>query len=286
MFVQTVRQNYEGFTKKELEKATISRESPGLIGAPSERELNYLVSRNLDSFHVTILYVENSHKIFRPILGGVSGNNTRQNPEHVTTDYVDIPRDFLALHKYVNLVADVMFVNNIPFLITMSSGIKFVTVEHITIRTSKQLSKDPKIIMKFYARGSMIVKPILMNVELDSTKDELMGKTVVNNSASKEHVAYIERCIFIVKERCSSVASDLPFNFLHEFIVVNMVYFFILWLIVFPVKNRVSQEFSPRSIVVRTELSWNQHCRINFGDYAKVHGDLDLSNTLTPRTYP
>ena len=89
-----------------------------------------------------------------------------------------------------------------------------------------------------------------------------------------------------MKERCRAVASYLPFNCLHKFIFVNLVYFFILWLNVLPVKNSVSQEFSPISIVLRTKLRWKQHCRINFGDYYTVHTEPDPSNTLAPRTHP
>ena len=99
----------------------------------------------------------------------------------------------MALNKYVNIVADVMFVKNIPFFITMSCGIKFVTVEYIPSRTVKQLRKELYIMMKFYPGGSMIVQTILIDTELDSTKDKLMGKKVVKNLTAKEHVADIER---------------------------------------------------------------------------------------------
>ena len=44
-------------------------------------------------------------------------------------DYVAVPKDFLKLHKFVTLVADVMFVNSAPFITNMSHGIKFVMVE-------------------------------------------------------------------------------------------------------------------------------------------------------------
>ena len=58
----------------------------------------------------------------------------RQKPDRVVMDYISVPKDFLKLHEFVNLVKDVMFVNGAPFLITMSRGINLVTV-------AKQLSK-------------------------------------------------------------------------------------------------------------------------------------------------
>ena len=142
----------------------------------------------------------------------------------MTTDYGAIPRDFLALHRFVSLVAYVTIVNNVPFLITMSSSIKFVTVEYLSYRTAKELSKNLKRVIKLYGRGSMIVQTILMDVEFYCTKYELMGKTVVNTSAAKEHVAEIELCIRTVKEICREVASDFPFNCLHKTIVTNLIY--------------------------------------------------------------
>ena len=59
----------------------------------------------------------------------------------------------------------------------------------------------------------MIVQTILMGMELNYTKDKLMGKIVVNTSAVKYHVAEIQRCIHTVKERFRSVENDLPLFF-------------------------------------------------------------------------
>ena len=88
----------------------------------------------------------------------------------MTTDYVAIPKYFLGFHKYVTPVADVMFFNNVPYLITMSRGIKFVAVEYIPIHTARQMSKKLKRIMDLYSNVGMIVKNILMDLEFSSTK--------------------------------------------------------------------------------------------------------------------
>ena len=52
-----------------------------------------------------------------------------------------------GIAQVLSLVVDLMFLNNIPFLITMSSGIKLVTVEYISSRTAKYLSKKLKIVI-------------------------------------------------------------------------------------------------------------------------------------------
>ena len=130
---------------------------------------NYLVISNLTDNHVTILDMKNDHKSFGPILGGTRGKTVIQKPEHVTTDYVAFPRFFLALHMFASLVADVLFVNSIPFLITMSRDIKYVTFEYLSFHTAKELSKELQIVMNLYGQGIKIVQPILLDMEFDST---------------------------------------------------------------------------------------------------------------------
>jgi hypothetical protein len=56
---------------------------------------------------------------------------TRSKPEHVWVDYVETPHDFMNVHKYVTLVAVVMFVNGLPFLVTYSGGIGQVTIDFL-----------------------------------------------------------------------------------------------------------------------------------------------------------
>ena len=92
----------------------------------------------------------------------------RHKSEHTIGDYIAIPRDSMRLHKYVVLVADVMFVNNIAILITMSRKIKFVTVEHIPTRTATQLSKSIKIVLRLYGRANMVVCSVLMDREFET----------------------------------------------------------------------------------------------------------------------
>ncbi len=45
-FVQTVRQNYEGYTKKEILRAKEARRAMGLIGYPNEQDFKGMVREN------------------------------------------------------------------------------------------------------------------------------------------------------------------------------------------------------------------------------------------------
>ena len=113
-----------------------------MIGNTSYRDFKSIVSNNMiQKFPIAASGVPNYHTLFGPNLAGTRGKTVWHNLDRALMGYISVPKYFLKLHKFVTLVADVMFVNGATFLITMSRGIKFVTVEHIPARTDKQLSK-------------------------------------------------------------------------------------------------------------------------------------------------
>jgi hypothetical protein len=121
MMVTTVWGNLEGYTRHEIKKAHNARRLQGMIGNPTERELKGVVREKLiANCPVTVQDVHNANRIFGPDLANLRGKTTRKKPEHVRVDCVKPPLDIIDMHKYVTLVADVMFVNGLPFLVSSS----------------------------------------------------------------------------------------------------------------------------------------------------------------------
>ncbi len=141
MLVITMRGNFEGYTHHDVEQAREAQRIQEMIADPTEREFSLMVHEKLLTIcPVTIRDVDNANQIFGPDLANLRGKTTRTKPEHVRVEYVQIPWDFMKLHKYVMLVgADVMFVNGLPFLGTSWRGIILVTIEHLPSRTAKRL---------------------------------------------------------------------------------------------------------------------------------------------------
>ena len=138
--VQTVRENYEGYTKREVEKAIQARKAQMNMGNMSDADFKDMVSKStsVKNIPVSLVDITNAHALFGPkTLPAVQGNTVRKKPLRVDTEYVEIPRDFYRLHHFVTLTADIMFVNGIPFLVTLSRKIRLVTVEHVPSCTAK-----------------------------------------------------------------------------------------------------------------------------------------------------
>lgn len=285
MLVNTVADNYEGFTKREVLKAHAARRFQRMIACPSDRDFQGLVREKLiANIPVAVTDVQNANHIFGPDIAGLRGKTVRRPPDHVATDYVQIPRDFLDRHRNVTLTADLMFVNGLPFFITASRGINLVTIEFASTRTAPNLCKLLNRVVTVYSTAGLTVQTVMMDMEFQPLQ-ELMPNIVVNTTAANEHVAEIERRIRVVKERARAIINTLPYPKLPKRMVVELLYFITMWLNAFPVKNGISQKWSPRELLRRHRLDATRHCRAEFGAYCEVHDEPTPSNTMQRRTH-
>ena len=65
---------------------------------------------------------------------------------------------------------DVMFVNSLPFLTTLSQDIRFGTAEHVPYRTAKHLAKYLIQVVKLYVKGGFVVRNVLMDGKFEKFK--------------------------------------------------------------------------------------------------------------------
>ena len=131
----------------------------------SATELDFLVrKKKLDDLPFNFSDLQNLKQMFGPSRAEVRGGTVRVAPNRVEPDYIAIPKDFILLHKKVVLLVDVMIVNNVAFLVTMSRKIKFLTVEHLKSRSSKQLVHSLKNVMRLYGRNNQHVTNILTDM--------------------------------------------------------------------------------------------------------------------------
>ncbi|KAL7461076.1 hypothetical protein ACHAXS_001511 [Conticribra weissflogii] len=80
-----------------------------------------------------------------------------------------------------------MFVDRLPFVVTISRNIKFITVHQLPSRTAPELAESSKETIRIYQRGGFKVQTLLMDGEFEKIKP-LMPEVIVNTTASGEHV--------------------------------------------------------------------------------------------------
>ena len=92
------------------------------------------------------------------------------------------------MHHFFTLTADVMFINGLTFLATLSRDIRFGTAEHIPSRTAQQLDNSLMKVVKLYDKDGFFVCNVLMDGEFEKVKPEI-SLLEINIPAASEHVA-------------------------------------------------------------------------------------------------
>jgi hypothetical protein len=284
--IQMVRQQYEGFTKREVQDAITARKAQAMTGHPTNAQFLEMVKNNtLKNCPIKPEHISSACSIFGPSIAGVCGKNIRRKPEQVEAEPGCIPDDFHRLHQFVGLTADVMFVNGIVVLTTLSKKLRLDTAKQLPLRMATQLSNSLTKIVRLYACTGFIVRVIMMDQEFDKVKDAC-EMVEINTTAARKHVSEIDRFIHTIKERSRALVSDLAYTPLPCQVVIHLVYFAVLWLNSLPAAAGVSNKYSPREIVLCRKIDFKKHCEATFSSYVKAHDDPTITNTMCPRTFP
>jgi hypothetical protein len=282
--INTVAANKSSYTNRDYSRAVLARRIQKVIGRPSTRTFLKIVDNNLlPNCPVSRRDIMAAEKIFGPDVGSLKGKTIRKGSERVEMSYADIPASLLSQYREVVLAGDIMFVNKIPFFVTISRYIKFGTTEVLQNQQSKTILHAIRQVLAVYKKRGFIVTTLLMDGQFETLRGELATMQVTLNTVSNdEHVPEVERHIRTIKERARCVYNTLPFNRMPARIVTEMIYYSTFWLNSFPAADGISDTLSPRAIVVGTRLDYAKHCQLEFGSYVQTHEEHD--NSMATRT--
>ena len=201
-----------------------------------------LRSGQVDKCPISLEDAEVAQKIWGTNIAALKGKTARAKPVMVKTDIIQIPVQIRSLHRIVTLLIDIVFVNKIPFLITLSRSIIFTTVTHLSNRKIETIFKAFRSIFLYDLERGFQVMTVMANGEFAPLEEflySLPGTPRLNLSAANEHEPYVERQIRVIKERVRAVCHSLPFSSLSMQITMHMVFFVVKLLNYFPAKGRV-----------------------------------------------
>ena len=251
LLVNTVADHKARLTDEDYSRALVARKLQRTIGCPSTKTFLSLVANNmLPNSPVTINDIHNAELVFGPDVGTLRGKTVRQSPGKVRTIRNQLPMSVYDKYRDVTICVDVMFVNNLPMLVSISRKIKFGTIESIPNRKTHSLVAGIQHIQSLYRQAGFRVRTELMDGEFEPCRD-LVGDLgiTLNITSRNEHVGDIERYIRTIKERMRCIVNTLPFTTLPPQLVIEMAKNIIFWLNAFPVADGVSTTMSPREII-------------------------------------
>jgi len=177
-----------------------------------------------------------------------------------------------------------MYIQQIPFLITVTRNIRLTTIEVLEDRKETSILNGLMNIKSIYENRGFRVGTLLMDREFIPFEDELRKMGIKPNASSaSEHVPEVERQTRVVKERVRGLYHALPYQVNPKVMITNLVSYVVGWLNNFPVKGGVSKTLSPRALITGVQLDHNKHCKLEFGEYVQVHEENNPTNSMQPR---
>ena len=85
---------------------------------------------NIKNCPVTIEDVQNYDNIYGYDVPTLKGKTVHQQPKRVQAEYIEISDSLRESIGKMTVAADVMFVNRIPFVVSVSRGVNFTIVEY------------------------------------------------------------------------------------------------------------------------------------------------------------
>ena len=130
--VNTVKDNRRNFTNNDYLWAIRAWELQVTVGRLSDKDfIKILKATSLPNCPVTPRDVIIANKLFGPDVSTLKGKTTRRSPPIVDSPVsVDIT-SILKYYRTVTLCVDLMYVNRVPLLVTLSRNIKFGMVEAV-----------------------------------------------------------------------------------------------------------------------------------------------------------
>ena len=282
--IVTVAERKHKYTVRAYRQALLARRLQDTIGRPSTRDFAKIVEGGmLQNCPVTREDIAAAEDIFGPNLGSLKGKTVRHKNNRVDSLVADVPYDIIKVHKDVTLCFDIMFVNKIAFLVTVSRSLRFGTTERLATRHEHVVGKALTIVIALYKQRGFRVRECHGDGEFQCLRADLADVAAqLNVTAENEHVPETERYIRTLKERARATYNTVPFKKMPGIMIVELVHAANYWLNMFPANDGVSSTLSPRRIMTGQHCDYALHGQLQFGEYAQVHESHD--NSMSSRT--
>ena len=284
VLVTTVADNASNISNADYAQAMLARKIQKMIGRPTTWTFIHIIENNLlPNCPVNRRDVLMAEQIFGPDIGFLKGKTVRRQPPRAEVEEVSLPPTIQQHYEKVMLACDIMYVNKIPFLMSISRHIRFGTAQHIKNQQGATIFNGIQAIHQIYLQRGFQIRNAFMDGQFEPLRGNLAELGILLNTASNdEHVPEIKRQIHTVKERTRAIYCTLPFKKMPRRLIIEMVYATNYWLNMFPRQGGASKTLSPRALLTGQSWSYTTHCKLEFGDYVQTHEEHD--NSMAART--
>jgi hypothetical protein len=213
-YLQTVADNKKLFTKRQIEGADKSRQLYRMIGRPGADRFMDIIRNNLIiNCPITIDDVARAQRIYGKDVAFLKGKTTASPAKDYVPEQppICLPRDILDNHSKVTLCCDIFFVLGLPFSISTSRNIHFVSCRPIADRSKGAIRACIAADIKTYEERGFTITTIHGDGEYNQFRN-LFPNIHFNICSAEDHVPEVERAICTIKEAIRATIHGMPYH--------------------------------------------------------------------------
>mmetsp|Transcript_9738 Transcript_9738/g.19457 ORF Transcript_9738/g.19457 Transcript_9738/m.19457 type:complete len:385 (+) Transcript_9738:661-1815(+) len=211
------------YAPRQVVAAKSARHAMSMMGSPSSDTFKLMMRNNLvKNCPLTLESIKIADNVFGPDVAPLQGKMAQQKPDRVDPVYVDIPLEILTCNLDVVVVADLMFVNGLPSLVSISHHITLIAVSYMPSQTSADLCKGMLQIVSVYCCRGLTVTTAMVDNQFNPLRC-LIGDVDLNVTAASEHAPEIKQCKRLIKECVCAQKCCVPFSQLPTRVVIGRV---------------------------------------------------------------
>ena len=224
-------------------------------------------------------------QIYSKDIASLKGKSTRGKPTLGVDDVVPIQRRLLYLHKNVHLFLDIMYINGLPFLMSISKHLYYHSATYLKDEKANTLYNAMDGIFNKYNNAGYKIKHISADNQFQSSleviQDEL--KVTLHFSAAQEQVPEAKRNICTVKDTIQSVVASLRYTHLLNVMVQMLAIEAITQLNYFVNTNGI-EHYSSQQLLKESKVDYGRHCQIPISSFVQPPHEAAIYNSQQPRT--
>jgi hypothetical protein len=227
--VTTMEDKRSNYSKADYSRAEQARLLQKSLMFPASKDLKSWLDKNIIlDCKLERHDVSAADDVFGPDVAILQGKTTRKKASNNPVRLAPVPPIVLKRYHAVTLCVDVMFVNCIPFLVSISRHLRFGTIELLHSRTSRDLLTGIHRIATVYATSGFQVTRVHGDPEFEPLREDLSMHLECCNE--DERVPEVECYIRTIKERAHCAVANCPFRFWPCCLVINLVQSVVFWL--------------------------------------------------------
>ena len=154
-------------TNHAFKNATKGQRLQNIVMQPGSCKMSEVAIHHLHGCPITRTDIQVADNIFGPNLGSLKGKMVIWPNPHIRTGIDNVPHDIMKIHKSITLSIDIMFVNKLPFFITLSRSLKFGTVEALSDQKVGTIVTRLKDVTKIYQHRGFKINTIIADQEFE-----------------------------------------------------------------------------------------------------------------------